>query len=39
MNRIVNALVPASVKRKVTAEIFRKTLANKPAPESARVQA
>jgi short-subunit dehydrogenase len=39
MNRIINALVPASVKRKMTAEIFRKTLANKPAPASAKAQA
>jgi short-subunit dehydrogenase len=39
MNRIMNAMVPASVKRKMTAEIFRKTLANKPAPASARAQA
>jgi short-subunit dehydrogenase len=39
MNRIINALVPASVKRKMTAEIFRKMLANKPAPANARAQA
>jgi short-subunit dehydrogenase len=37
LNRIMNALVPASVKRTFTAEMLGKTLANKPA--SARAQA
>ena len=36
MNRIMNALVPASVKRKMTAKMLGKTLANKPAPADAR---
>ena len=39
MNRIMNALVPASVKRTMTAKMLGKTLANKPAPASARSQA
>ena len=39
MNRIMNALVPASVKRTMTAKMLGKTLANKPAPASARAQA
>jgi len=37
MNRIMNALVPASVKRTMTAKMLGKALARKPA--SARVQA
>ena len=37
MNRIMNALVPASVKRTFTAKMLGKSLANKPA--SARAQA
>jgi uncharacterized protein len=37
MNRIMNALVPASVKRTMTAKMLGKTLANRPA--SARAQA
>jgi hypothetical protein len=36
MNRIMNALVPASVKRTFTAKMLGKSLANKPA--SARAQ-
>src|SRR2546428_8350351 len=39
MNRIMNALVPASVKRTMTAKMLSKTLANKPTPASARAQA
>jgi len=39
MNRIMNALVPASVKRTMTAKMLGKTLANKPTPASARAQA
>jgi short-subunit dehydrogenase len=31
MNRIMNALVPASVKRTFTAKMLGKSLANKPA--------
>ncbi len=38
-NRIMNALVPASVKRKMTAEMFGKALRNRPAAMSARVEA
>ena len=37
LNRIMNALGPASVKRTFTAKTLGKTLANKPA--SARAQA
>jgi hypothetical protein len=36
MNRIMNALVPASVKRTMTAKMFGKTLANKPASAGAQ---
>jgi short-subunit dehydrogenase len=36
MNRIMNASVPASVKRTMTAKMFGKTLANKPASERAQ---
>jgi short-subunit dehydrogenase len=39
LHRIMNALVPASVKRTMTAKMLGKTLANKPAPASARAQA
>jgi len=39
MNRIMNALVPASVKRTMTAKMLGKTLANKRTPASARAQA
>jgi len=35
----MNALVPASVKRTMTAKMLGKTLANKPTPASARAQA
>jgi len=37
MNRIMNALVPASVKRTFTAKMLGKSLPNKPA--TARAQA
>jgi len=37
MNRIMNALLPASVKRTFTAKMLGKSLANKPA--TARAQA
>ena len=36
--RIVNALVPASAKRTMTAEMLGKTLRNRPAAVSARVE-
>src|SRR5712671_5186787 len=36
LHRIMTALVPASVKRTMTAKMLGKTLANKPAPASAR---
>ena len=39
MNRIMNALVPASVKRTMTAKMLGNTPANKPTPASARAQA
>ena len=32
--RIINAVVPASVKRTLTAKMFRKTLASKTVPQS-----
>jgi short-subunit dehydrogenase len=38
LNRVMNALVPASVKRTMTAKMFRKTLASKPACTSDRVE-
>jgi hypothetical protein len=38
LNRIMNALVPASVKRKMTAKMFGKALANKRVTSSARVE-
>jgi NADP-dependent 3-hydroxy acid dehydrogenase YdfG len=31
---IINAVVPASVKRTLTAKMFRKTLASKTVPQS-----
>ena len=37
MNRIMNALVPASVKRTMTAKMLGKTLANRPASARAQV--
>jgi uncharacterized protein len=39
MNRIMDALVPASVKRTMTAKIFSKGLANKPAHAGERARA
>jgi hypothetical protein len=38
INRIMNALVPASVKRTMTAKMFGKTLATKTAPAIVGVQ-
>jgi NADP-dependent 3-hydroxy acid dehydrogenase YdfG len=32
--RIINAVAPASVKRTLTAKMFRKTLASKTVPQS-----
>jgi len=39
LNRIMNALVPASLARKLEAELLGKGLASKSAPENARAQA
>ena len=39
MNRIMNALVPASVKRTFTAKMLGKSLGNRTAAVSARVEA
>ena len=39
LNRIMNALVPASLARKQEAELLGKGLASKSAPENARAQA
>jgi uncharacterized protein len=39
LNRIMNALVPASLARKLEAEMLGKGLASKSAPENARAQA
>ena len=39
LNRIMNALVPASLARKMEADLLGKGLANKPAPENARAEA
>ena len=39
MNRIMNALVPASIKRTMTAKMFAKALAAKSAAASARARA
>jgi short-subunit dehydrogenase len=38
LNRIMNALVPASLARKLEAELLGKGLASKPTPENARAQ-
>src|SRR5690242_14299701 len=39
LNRIMNALVPASLARKIEADILGKGLARKPAPVNARAEA
>src|SRR5580692_2232936 len=39
LNRILNALVPASLARKMEADILGKALARKPAPANARAEA
>jgi short-subunit dehydrogenase len=39
LNRIMNALVPASLARKIEADILGKGLARKPAPAKARAEA
>ena len=39
LNRIMNALVPASLARKIEADMLGKGLASKSAPENARAQA
>jgi uncharacterized protein len=39
LNRIMNALVPASVKRTMTAKLFGKALASKLVHTTLRVQA
>jgi hypothetical protein len=39
LNRILNALVPASLARKMEADLLGKALARKPAPENARAEA
>jgi uncharacterized protein len=39
LNRIMNALVPASLARKIEADILGKGLARKPAPANARAEA
>src|ERR1700687_781988 len=39
MNRIINALVPAFVKRTMTAKMLGKALASKPAPANSGAQA
>src|ERR1700738_3883943 len=39
LNRIMNALVPASLARKMEADILGKGLARKPAPANARAEA
>ncbi len=38
LNRIMNALVPASLARKMLADLLGKGLARKPAPENARAE-
>src|ERR1700726_1574447 len=38
LNRILNALVPASLARKMLADLLGKGLARKPAPENARAE-
>jgi short-subunit dehydrogenase len=39
LSRIMNALMPASVKRTMTAKLLGKALARKPAPANARAEA
>src|SRR6266851_3881235 len=39
LNRILNALVPASLARKMEADLLGKGLASKPAPANARAEA
>jgi len=39
LNRFMDAFVPASVKRTMTAKLLRKALASKPASASARGEA
>src|SRR5271166_5123385 len=39
LNRILNALVPASLARKMEADLLGKGLARKPAPENAQAEA
>jgi hypothetical protein len=39
LNRIMNALVPASLARKLEAELLGKGLASKSAPANARAEA
>jgi hypothetical protein len=39
LNRIMNALVPASLARKIEADMLGKGLASKSAPANARVEA
>src|SRR6266481_673144 len=39
LNRILNALVPSSLGRKMEADLLGKGLANKPAPANARAEA
>ncbi len=39
LNRIMNALVPASLARKLEADLLGKGLAGKPAPVNARAEA
>jgi short-subunit dehydrogenase len=39
VNRILNALVPASLARKLEADLLRKGLASKSAPANARAAA
>src|SRR5262249_32986436 len=39
LNRIMNAFVPASVKRTMTAKLFGEAVARKPAPADARTEA
>src|SRR6202051_4365117 len=39
LNRIMNALVPASVARKMEADLIGKALASEPAPTNARAEA
>jgi hypothetical protein len=39
LNRILNALLPAFLARKMEADLLGKGLARKPAPENARAEA